>query len=102
LQLDVQTSRCKIALIIPQQYSNNSNTDKNKAQDQNTAVKNTTNNANTVSEQQTTKVQEQQVSYKHYGNARFGFIIEYPSDFKVKVVPDNGDGLIFQSALFLE
>lgn len=78
--------------------SSNSGVNKNKVQDKNAAVKDSTNNANTVSEQQTTKVQEQQVSYKQYGNARFGFNIEYPSDFTVKLVPDNGDGLIFQSA----
>lgn len=38
-----------------------------------------------------------QEQYLLYGNDRFGFSIEYPSDFVVKLVPDNDDGRIFSS-----
>jgi serine/threonine-protein kinase len=36
----------------------------------------------------------QQVSYKKYYNARFGFSIEYPSTFITKDLPQNNDGII--------
>lgn len=39
----------------------------------------------------------QKVTYKVYGNGRFGFSIEYPSTFKVKLIPANDDGRIFAS-----
>lgn len=39
----------------------------------------------------------QQISYKKYNNARFGFSIEYPSDFAVKTESVNGDGVILLS-----
>lgn len=37
------------------------------------------------------------VIYKLYTNGRYGFSIEYPSTFAVKVIPDNDDGRIFSS-----
>lgn len=86
--------------------SNNSDANKNKANEQSAIIKDsesnkqnsTPNKTNTKNTQQINKTQEQKVSYKPYINDRFGFSIEYPSDFTVKVTPDNNDGLIFQSA----
>lgn len=40
---------------------------------------------------------ESQISYKLYTNDRYGFSIECPNTFVVKVVPDNDDGRIFSS-----
>jgi hypothetical protein len=36
--------------------------------------------------------------FKTYENARFGYFIEMPSDFKIVSIPENGDGLAFESA----
>lgn len=58
----------------------------------------TTGNTNAEVSQNTNKASEQQVSYKQYDNNRFGFSIEYPIDFTVKVDPANNDGCIFQSS----
>lgn len=85
--------------------SNNSDTNENKAKEQSATIKDSEsnkqnsspNNTNMKNTQQINKTQEQNVSYKLYVNGRFGFSIEYPSDFTIKVTPDNNDGLIFQS-----
>ena len=47
-----------------------------------------------VAEKDSKTIQEQQVSYKQYTNARFGFSIQYPSSFVTKTTPDNNDGII--------
>ncbi|MBL4934272.1 DUF5050 domain-containing protein [Clostridium sp. YIM B02515] len=41
--------------------------------------------------------QDQQQSYKKYINDRFGFSIEYPGTFVVKLTPDNNDGIVLSS-----
>lgn len=45
----------------------------------------------------TVNTNKQDISYKKYANERYGFSIEYPDNFKVKVIPNNGDGIILQS-----
>ncbi|KLU65149.1 hypothetical protein DEAC_c31160 [Desulfosporosinus acididurans] len=48
--------------------------------------------------QVTLQTQEpQQISFKTYTNARFGFSIEYPNTFITKQLPFNNDGIILQS-----
>jgi hypothetical protein len=37
-------------------------------------------------------------AYRTYHNARFGYRIDYPADFKPQPEPDNGDGRRFVSA----
>lgn len=37
-------------------------------------------------------------TYKTYHNARFGYRIDYPADFRPQPEPDNGDGRRFLSA----
>jgi hypothetical protein len=37
-------------------------------------------------------------TYKTYHNARFGYRIDYPADFRPQPEPDNGDGRRFVSA----
>jgi hypothetical protein len=38
------------------------------------------------------------VEYKAYLNARFGYWVEYPDIFETQKEPDNGDGVVFESA----
>lgn len=47
-----------------------------------------------VNEESAMLVKQQQVAYKQYVNARFGFSMEYPSTFVTKMIPDNNDGII--------
>lgn len=38
-----------------------------------------------------------QISYSQYTSSRYGFSIEYPSNFKVTETSDNDDSILFQS-----
>lgn len=69
------------------------------SQNSTTNATNTNSTQNTKKEntQQTAKTNEEKISYKQYANARYGFSIEYPDNFTVKVNPDNGDGIVLQS-----
>ena len=56
-----------------------------------------TDNSSTTMNNNEENTDTNQISYKKYNNARFGFSIEYPSDFVVKGDPANGDGVILSS-----
>ncbi|MDX0567209.1 hypothetical protein GOD83_24550 [Sinorhizobium medicae] len=36
--------------------------------------------------------------FRPYGNGRFGYLVDLPSDFKTVLIPENGDGIGLESA----
>jgi hypothetical protein len=53
--------------------------------------------SSSATESSSTAVSSNPATYKQYGNPRFGFWVDYPSDLITKTIPDNGDGQTFES-----
>jgi hypothetical protein len=51
----------------------------------------------TAMESSSTAVSPSPTTYTPFGNPRFGFWVDYPSDLITKTAPDNGDGQTFES-----
>jgi len=83
-------------VIICAGCSKQESTTKPTNQVQSTSQSQQTDNTNAITTQPNTRKTE--IRYTSYINARYGYSIEYPSTFVVKINPDNGDGLGYISS----